>query len=170
MRAIARFGALVDDVTRRGRALRVQVRVGDYAFDSSRFIDQNRGAQAAPGFSDNGMTAPLDDDYYARRNIWLMSDAAYKRAVSVFAKKKAVFQNRAATDTLPDFSREMAVETLLPVVPARADRGEWPDRVRQLSGYFSRPRRASRRRRRGCLRCVDPRFREQRGIQGRRAD
>ena len=36
------------------------------------------------------LSVPLDDNYDAiRRQIWLATDAAYKRAVSVFAKKKA---------------------------------------------------------------------------------
>jgi hypothetical protein len=39
---------------------------------------------------------PLDDSYDAmRRQMWLATDTAYKRAVGVFARKKAAFQNRA---------------------------------------------------------------------------
>src|SRR4029079_9099110 len=114
MRAVGRFGALVDELASHGRALRVQVRVGDYGFDSSRFLTQVRGAGVVP-LADGGVTAPLDDNYDAiRRQIWLTTDAAYKRAVSVFARKKATFQNRAATDALPDFSQEPPVETMLP--------------------------------------------------------
>ncbi len=95
MRAIARLGGVVDDVADHSRTLRVQVRVGDYQFDSSRFVTQDRGAAGAVASA----TVPLDDHYDAiRREIWLATDAAYKRAVSVFAKKKAAFQNRAATD------------------------------------------------------------------------
>ena len=96
--------AIVDDLADRSRTLQVQVRVGDYAFDSSRFVTQDRGAGVVPSLSE--LPASLDDNYDAiRRQIWLTTDAAYKRAVSVFAKKKATFQNRAATDALPDFSR-----------------------------------------------------------------
>jgi TldD protein len=57
MRAVARLGGVVDDLTDRGRTLRVQVRVGDYAFDSSRFLTQDRGA---PALAD--LTASLDDN------------------------------------------------------------------------------------------------------------
>jgi len=103
MRAIARLGGVVDDVSDHSRTLRVQVRVGDYQFDSSRFVTQDRGAAGAVASA----TIPLDDHYDAiRREIWLATDTAYKRAVSVFAKKKAAFQNRAATDQIPDVSRE----------------------------------------------------------------
>ena len=85
----------------------MQVRVGDYAFDSSRFVTQDRGAARGRA---RARRMPLDDNYDAiRREIWLATDTAYKRAVSVFAKKKAAFQNRAATDQIPDFSRETPV-------------------------------------------------------------
>ena len=50
--------------------------------------------------------APLDDDYDAmRREIWLTTDTAYKRAITMFARKKAVFQNRTASDPIPGFFR-----------------------------------------------------------------
>jgi hypothetical protein len=132
MRAIARLGGIVDDLSDHSRTLRVQVRVGDYAFDSSRFVTQDRGAGAGAS-----TTIPLDDNYDAiRREVWLATDAAYKRAVSVFAKKKAAFQNRAATDQIPDFSRETPVDIVLPVsTPSPTDR-KWVDRARQLSAVF----------------------------------
>jgi len=119
MRAIGRQGGIVDDVKDHSRTLRVQVRVGDYAFDSSRFVTQDRGGAGAGA----GATAPLDDNYDAiRREIWLTTDTAYKRAVSVFAKKKAAFQNRAVTDQIPDFSRETPVQIVVPPAPHFADK------------------------------------------------
>jgi predicted Zn-dependent protease len=129
----ARLGAMVEDTSRRYRALRVEVRVGDYPFDSSRFVSGNRG-----GGSDGAVLAPLDDDYDAmRRQIWLATDAAYKRAVNVFARKKAAFQNRTSTESIPDLSREAPVETVLPAIaPGRSNR-EWADRVRQISAVFA---------------------------------
>ena len=56
---------------------------------------QGRGGVVAAG-AKAARSPPLDDDYDAmRRQIWLATDAAYKRAVSMFARKKAAFQNRA---------------------------------------------------------------------------
>src|SRR5205823_4623970 len=103
MRVVARLGGLLDDSVGRSRTLQVDVRVGDYTFDSSRFVIQNR-----PGGGGGGSAVmPLDDDYEVmRREIWLATDAAYKRAVSIFARKKAAFQNRAGVDAIPDLSRE----------------------------------------------------------------
>jgi predicted Zn-dependent protease len=135
-RAAARLGATVDDLADHSRTLQVGVRVGEYGFDSSRFVTQDRGAGVVPSLAD--LTVPLDDNYDAiRRQIWLATDAAYKRAVSVFAKKKATFQNRAATDALADFSKEKPNETLQPVQAPRPTGSQWVDRVRQLSAVFS---------------------------------
>ena len=136
MRAAARLGGIVDDLADHRRTLQVGVRVGEYAFDSSRFVTQDRGAAAAPSLSD--LIVPLDDSYDAiRRQIWLTTDAAYKRAVSVFAKKKAAFQNRAATDALADFSRERPTETLQPVQAPMPTGSLWVDWVKQLSAVFA---------------------------------
>jgi predicted Zn-dependent protease len=136
MRAVARLGGIVDDLADHSRTLQVGVRVGEYDFDSSRFITQDRGAGVVPSLSD--LTVPLDENYDAiRRQIWLATDAAYKRAVSVFAKKKATFQNRATSEALADFSKEKPVETVQPVRPTAAAGREWVDRVKQLSAVFT---------------------------------
>ena len=101
-----RLGAIVENPPRRTRTLRVEVRVGDYTFDSSRFVVQGFGGAALLGET---VIAPLDDDYDAmRREIWLTTDVAYKRAITMFARKKAAFQNRTASDPIPDFSAEAA--------------------------------------------------------------
>ena len=96
-----RLGAIVENPPRRTRTLRVEVRVGDYTFDSSRFVMQGFGGGA--GLTGETVIAPLDDDYDAmRREIWMTTDTAYKRAITMFARKKAAFQNRAASDPIPD--------------------------------------------------------------------
>jgi hypothetical protein len=139
-RVTARLGTILDDLSSRSRSLRVEVRVGDYNFDSSLFNAPGRGGGGSnllPLFSDGTFVVPLDDDYDSvRREIWLATDAAYKRALSTFARKKAAFQNRAAGDVVPDFSRENPIETVLPgLAPAVMNR-DWPGRARQLSAVF----------------------------------
>jgi hypothetical protein len=135
-----RLGAIVENPPRRTRVLRVEVRVGDYTFDSSRFVVQGFGGA---GLSGETVIAPLDDDYDAmRREIWLTTDSAYKRAITMFARKKAAFQNRTASDPIPDFSQEPPVETLEPVVPKTgtdmtADRAGILARVQQASAVFA---------------------------------
>ena len=135
-----RLGAIVENPPRRTRTLRVEVRVGDYTFDSSRFVVQGFGGGA--GLSGETVIAPLDDDYDAmRREIWLTTDAAYKRAITMFARKKAAFQNRTASDPIPDFSQEPPVETMLPLPQS----GPTPDaRPRGCSRACSSRRRCSR--------------------------
>jgi hypothetical protein len=114
----ARLGAIIENPPRRSRTLRVEVRVGDYTFDSSRFVVQGFGGGGG-GLAGETVLAPLDDDYDAmRREIWITTDTAYKRAINMFARKKAAFQNRSASDPIADFSQEPAVETIVP--------GAWP--------------------------------------------
>jgi TldD protein len=135
MRAVARLGGLVDDLADRGRTLQVQVRVGDYAFDNSRFITQDRGARA-PALSE--LTSSLDDNYDAiRQQLWLTTDAAYKYAVNVFARKKATFQNRTVADAIPDFSRETANDVIETVTVPTTSGREWAERARELSALFA---------------------------------
>jgi TldD protein len=132
-----RLGSIVETPPRRARTLRVEVRVGDYAFDSSRFVVQGFGGTALTGET---VIAPLDDDYDAlRREIWLTTDAVYKRAITMFARKKAAFQNRTASDPIPDFSNEAAVQTMMPIlaVPDAAARRDAAARVQQASAVFA---------------------------------
>jgi predicted Zn-dependent protease len=138
----ARLGAIVETPARRTRTLRVEVRVGDYSFDSSRFVLQGFGGAA--GLMGETVIAPLDDDYDAmRREIWITTDAVYKRAITTFARKKAAFQNRAASDPIPDYSQEPAVETIVPSIRAVADAAGSADpaiaRVRQPSTLLVHP-------------------------------
>jgi hypothetical protein len=125
----------VNEPATRLRTLSVEVRVGDYQFDSSRFVTMGRGG-FAPG-SDGAAVAPLDDNYDAmRRQLWLATDTAYKRAVSTFARKKAAFQNRAGTDPLADFSRESPVQTIRQSPAPARPAADWLQRVRQISAVF----------------------------------
>jgi hypothetical protein len=128
---VGSLGAIVQDVAIHTRTLQVEVRVGDYAFDSSRFI-----SGAGPG-GVGVARMPIDDDVsIMRRQIWLTADTAYKRAVNVFSRKKAAFQNRVEADPIPDFSRETPVEKIAPALPALTTSGPWADRIRQVSAVF----------------------------------
>jgi predicted Zn-dependent protease len=139
-RVTARLGALTEDLTGKSRTLRVGVRVGDYDFDSSLFNAPGTGGGGVVELAaDGSISAPLDDDYDTmRRQIWLATDAAYKRAVSVFARKKAAFQNRATgNDVIPDFSRETSQQTIEKGLPLTFVNREWPERVKQISAVFA---------------------------------
>lgn len=137
-RVTASMGALVEDLNGRSRVLRVGVRVGDYDFDSSLFNAPGSGGGVVTLSADGRISAPLDDDYAAmRRQIWLATDAAYKRAVSIFARKKAAFQNRANDAEVPDFSQEEPQETELDPLPLEFVNRAWPERAQEISAVFN---------------------------------
>jgi hypothetical protein len=128
---VGTLGAVVQDHASRRRTLQVEVRVGDYAFDSSRFFSS--GGSSGPTTT----ILPLDDDVDAiRRGVWLATDAAYKRALNVFSRKKAAFQNRPAGERILDFSRETPVEKTLPPVAPASGAPQWSDAVRRISAAF----------------------------------
>ena len=125
----AALGALMADTTGRSRLLHVEVRVGDYDFDSSHFATAGRPPRI--------VIVTLDDDYLSlRRRIWMATDAAYKRAVDVYARKKATFQNRVNTNPVPDFSKETPREHLAPTPAPRPVGASWRDTVRHVSAIF----------------------------------
>ncbi len=132
-----RFGALVEDDRDTKRQIAVDVRVGDYAFDSS------------PDPSDfsfeDGITfeppsqAPLDADVTALRGtVWLLSDAAYKKALSSHLRKRAKKVSDVAEKHVDSFSRETPATYRDPAVRFEVDRKGWAERVRRLSARFRR--------------------------------
>jgi hypothetical protein len=121
----ASFGALLGDDEERRRRLTVEVRVGDYKLDNSNFNAPFIGQVAQ---------MPLEDDYDAiRRQLWLTTDAAYKRALEEFSRKKAALEAAHLADDTPDFSREAPTEIDDEQPPATLDAGEAEQMVRRLS-------------------------------------
>jgi hypothetical protein len=136
----ATLGALVGDGRRRSRTVRVDVRVGDYARDSSRFVSFDRDPGVSSMYAMGMVDAPLDDDVTVlRRQLWLVTDAAYRKALATFAKKQAALQNQASPDPVPDWSREEPRTTRLPVVAPDVAADAWLAHVRTLSGELARP-------------------------------
>ncbi len=131
----ATLGALLENRSARARVFRADVRVGDYVFDSSRFIAGGLG-----GPMGSLALMPTDDDELAmRRQVWLTTDATYKNAVQVFSRKKASFENRNDPDPIPDFSRQPPVERVEPVRAPGAAPAEWVDAVQEISRLFAVP-------------------------------
>ena len=82
--AFAESGHLVQDEEASHRVLRVEVRAGDAAFDSSDFD--------AFGEADGTLvrSLPMETDLVAlQRELWLATDQAYKQAVEQLARKEA---------------------------------------------------------------------------------
>jgi PmbA/TldA metallopeptidase C-terminal domain len=121
----------------RSRLARIQVRVGDYKFDNRNFFSFSFGGSGVSrGFG--GVTQlPVDDNYdEIRRQLWLGTDGAYKKALEDISKKRALLANKNRGEVIPDFSKEPAV-TLSDVLP-RADikTPEMEKLVRDLSAIF----------------------------------
>jgi len=103
--ASATFGAALSSSEGRSRRITVEVRVGDRKVD-------NTGYVAPPDFGGSGVvrsvggtvSLPLDDDYKEiRRQIWLATDGAYKRALEDLSRKRAYLQTKTRSDDSPDF-------------------------------------------------------------------
>lgn len=127
----AHFGALVNSAESRARTLQVEVRVGDYKLDNTNFL-----SPSLRGFS-AGAALPLEDDYKEiRRQVWLATDAAYKRALEDLARKRAALQNKTRTDDTPDFSQEPAASVDDEGVPAAVDPARMERLARRLSALY----------------------------------
>ena len=118
------------------RMARVQVRVGDYNFDNRNFFSYSYGGN---GVSRYGafVYLPVDDHYdEIRRQLWLATDSAYKKALEDISKKRAVLANKNRGESIPDFSKE-APATLSDILPAaEINVPKMESLVRDLSGIF----------------------------------
>ncbi|MCX6538919.1 MAG: metallopeptidase TldD-related protein [Acidobacteria bacterium] len=134
----ATLGSLISEYSSRSRTLRVEVRVGDYNLDSSRFQALSRDPGMLSMYGQFALALPLDDDYAVmRREMWLATDGAYKRAVQTLAKKKAAAQTLAAEpNPIPDFSRETPAQTFLPASPLSPKLRGWLEDVKRISSVF----------------------------------
>ncbi len=105
-RAASLLGSLVDSSSTKIATLTVNVRVGDYEFDNSNFLDFSflffMGGDESLGSRRN---IPIDFDYFTlRRELWLATDFAYKNALEAYSKKLSVLKNRMRKDSIPDFA------------------------------------------------------------------
>jgi len=123
----ASFGALVGDQRAHVRVLRVVVRLGDYKLDS--FYGQGMGGATI---------LPLDDDPIAlRRQIWLMTDEAYKAAADAYAEKlSALKQFTADPNPVDDFAKAPVVTKIGPSVRLKVDEGEWKKTLEEVTNLY----------------------------------
>ncbi len=137
VKVAASLGDLTVTHPTRARLLHVELRVGDYALDNSNYL--------APRTFSGGMSrmfsgvgeAPLDDNYAEiRRQLWLATDAEYKKALEDLSGKRAALQNRKRTDELPDFSKEEPIKLEQPRSPMAVDVAALERLARELSAGF----------------------------------
>jgi predicted Zn-dependent protease len=133
----ASFGALSNSSQRRSRTFTVEVRVGDYKLDNTNFFSMNFNMSSMVQVFNGTTELPLEDDYKElRRQMWLATDATYKKAVEDLSRKRATLENKVNTDDTPDFTKEPAAQNTADAPQVHADRAQWEALARSLSGLF----------------------------------
>jgi predicted Zn-dependent protease len=86
------------------------------------------------------MPVTLENDYdELRRQLWLATDGAYKKALDDLSKKRAALQNRTRSDEIPDFAKADPVTISREAVPAvQLRRADLEAQVRGLSSIFAK--------------------------------
>jgi TldD protein len=125
--AVANYGALTREEENHQRIVRVTVRIGDYAVDSS----TSRGDGALE-------LAPTDNNPEALRYaLWIATDTAYKNALRAYSAKQAALKQFQSVNDQPDFAHAKPVVKISPPVTLDLDRGEWKRRIIDASGVFA---------------------------------
>jgi len=125
--AEATFGAVRWSDKSHLRVLRVVVRIGDYKQDS--YFNQGVGTASI---------LPLEDDPIAlRRQIWLLTDEAYKNAADAYAEKlSALKQLSADPDPIPDFAHAPVISVVEEPVKLKVDQGEWNKTLEDVTKLY----------------------------------
>ena len=130
-----RFGALVDQDQQTKRRAAVNVRVGDYDFDSTPAKDDYL-FESVSTFRPPKQ-APLDDDADALKStFWLLADQAYKKAVASFLRKKASKVNGIEDKKIASFSREAPYQHASSTLEVGYDTAKWGGVLRRVSSRF----------------------------------
>ncbi len=133
-----RYGAVMEDRSGRRRTISADVRVGDYALDSSAAGAGAIVLEAGPAPWSAPREAPLDGDLAALRNaLWLLTDERYKRALASFLEVRSRAVTRPADpDRAASLSREPPVRHVDAPVPFPFDRARWAGAVRAITARF----------------------------------
>jgi TldD protein len=125
--AVANYGALTREEPNHQRIIRVTVRIGDYAIDSS----SSRGDGTIE-------LAPTDNDPLALQYaLWTATDAAYKNALRAYSAKQAALKQFQSAQAQHDFAQVKPVVQVSPLVTLDLDRNEWKHRIVEASGLFA---------------------------------
>ena len=106
--ANATLGGLLTSMSRQYRVPLLDLRVGDYTFDSSNSVFAN----AYSGARFDAQSWPIDDRYdVLRRYLWLATDRSYKTALEAMSRKRSALKNMSEdpAEKLPDFWKAVAL-------------------------------------------------------------
>lgn len=137
----AEFGSVTSSTSRKSGTLDVGVRVGDYKFDNTKFsgsggfIFGGGSRDDVERFSSRPVSFEPDYDLM-RRELWLATDAAYKKAAEDFSKKKAVLKNRTRKDTTWDFLKLPPAKHIQTGEFEKFDNAKYEDIIAAMSGTY----------------------------------
>jgi TldD protein len=125
--AEAAFGALRENQHIHVRVLRAVVRIGDYKQDS--YFGRGQG--------ESGIL-PLDNDPIAlRRQIWLVTDQAYKAAGEALAEKQAAMKQFSVDpNPVADFAKASPMIAVEPTVSLNVDEAAWKKTLEDATGLY----------------------------------
>ncbi len=102
------LGNITSSTSSKDGRVDVKVHVGDYKFDNTNFSGGGMfffgggSRDDEEKFSNRKVSYEIDYDNL-RRELWLATDAAYKKAAENLSKKQAVLKNKIRKDTIWDF-------------------------------------------------------------------
>jgi hypothetical protein len=127
----ASLGAIIRADKNASRIPRVQVRVGDYAFDNTNYIFSDF-------FGRDGGRVVLDDAYDAiRRHYWLATDRVFKGSLEALARKRSALRNITQQDKLNDFAKAEPVKLYRESTKQVERFEEWKASARRVSAVFT---------------------------------
>lgn len=136
------FGGVLAAYNNRARRGRVEVRVGDYAFDNSgkggmeNYFDMDHDFEGARMY----LKVPLDDDIDAiRAQLWLVTDTMYKKALIDLLRKKGKRVYMVEKDVQVDsFSKEKPTTYVDHQEGWDVDYTHWRDVAKKAGALFKR--------------------------------
>lgn len=133
----ASFGALTNSTDRNTRLLDLDLRVGDYALDSTHPI-RDAGPLADFASQFERQKIPLESDPDALRvALWRETEHKYRSAVQRLQQVKANVQVKVeAEDRSGDFSHEAAEKYFEPPAPFSFDSAGWEKKMRKFTAPF----------------------------------
>jgi predicted Zn-dependent protease len=133
LRITADSGAITINAENRNRVFKIDLRVGSYAQDNSNFFNMSNPTSIISSLT----SLPIDNDYDAiRRQLWQVTDRAYKNALETLVKKKAALQNSIQPEALPDFVKGEANSSIANEISFAVPRTQLAQRVDQIAKLF----------------------------------
>lgn len=134
------LGSVVSNSKGTNADVSVKVRIGNYKFDNTNYFDIGLGFFGSSDDEEKfrGRTIAIEPDYNSvRRELWLATDAAYKRESEIYSKKLASLQNKIQRDTTHDFIKVKAETHIISNPTPNFDEKYFIDLVNSVSDVFN---------------------------------